>query len=40
MYRNNPVQWQKPIDSNGNKTNSSTKPSPKDVRKPKTKKDQ
>ncbi|CAF1193283.1 unnamed protein product [Adineta ricciae] len=44
IYRNNPVEWQKPIDSkkdaNGNKNNSSNKSTPKDTRKAKPKKDQ
>jgi hypothetical protein len=44
MYRNNPVDWQQPVESNKetttNKNNSSTKSPNKDVRKPKAKKDQ
>ena len=44
MYRNSPVEWQKPLDSNkettANKNASSAKSPKKDVRKPKTKKDE
>ncbi|CAF1006923.1 unnamed protein product [Rotaria sp. Silwood1] len=44
MYRNNPVEWQKPIDSNKetitNKNATSAKSPKKDVRKSKGKKDE
>ncbi|CAF1252293.1 unnamed protein product [Rotaria sordida] len=45
MYRNNPVEWQKPIDSNNketttNKNASSVKSPKKDVRKSKAKKEE
>jgi hypothetical protein len=44
MYRNNPVEWQKPVNSsketNTNKNGSTAKSPKKDVKKPKAKKDE
>ncbi len=41
IYRNNPIEWQKAVDSSKeNKNNSNAKSPKKDTRKPKAKKDE